>query len=182
MHGLAGRTTQKETDMTTTETNLDHRFGDTVGVCDLCGHVRYQSPADWLCSVAVADSTIDARQAWLKSINAYYMASIIDSASPSSLSSKGAELLDDLRYYILEWLNNNDEPLDVNQVANEALPIYTHDIWETFVDLCAYNEDIEVWVDENSDMNQQAGFALYVIAERFVTTFCQLLDFKTDRD
>jgi hypothetical protein len=166
--------------MTTTETNLDHRFGDTVGVCDLCGHVRYQSPADWLCSVAVADSTIDARQAWLKSINAYYMASIIDSASPSSLSSPGAELLDGLRYYILEWLNENDEPLDVVQVVDSALPIYNHDIWETFVDLCAYNEDIEECA--TGDMTQRASFALYLIGERFVTTFCELLNFTTDRD
>lgn len=181
MHGLAGRTTQKETDMTTTETNLDHRFGDTVGVCDLCGHVRYQSPADWLCSVAVAESTLDARQAWLKSINAYYMASIIDSASPSSLSSKGAELLDSLRYNVLEWLTMNDEPINVTQLADDAVPTYTHDIWETFTDLCAYHEDIEDWTHEGMSMTEQATMALYVIGERFVTTFCELLDFKTDR-
>jgi hypothetical protein len=168
--------------MTTTETNLDHRFGDTVGVCDLCGHVRYQSPREWLCSVAVAESTIDARQAWLKSINAYYMASFIDIATPASLSSKGAEFLDGLRYYLLAWFNENDEPVNVGQVAEYAVPIYTHDTWETFVDLCAYNEDIEDWVDESMDMNQRASMALYSIAERYVTTFCELLNFTTDRD
>jgi hypothetical protein len=31
-------------------------------------------------------------------------------------------------------------------------------------------------------MNQRATAALYSIAERYVTTFCQLLNFTTDRD
>jgi hypothetical protein len=31
-------------------------------------------------------------------------------------------------------------------------------------------------------MTKRARLSLYVIGERLVTTLCQLLDFKTDRD
>jgi hypothetical protein len=166
--------------MTTTTTNLNHRFGDTVGVCDLCGHVRYEGPRTWLCPVAVAESTLEARQAWLKNINAYYMASIAEISDPSSLSSPGAEMLETVRSYLLESLEYDAEkPVPISELADSVLPVYTHDIWETFVDLCAYNEDVE---DLGGDMTERAKYALYSIAHRLLHTLCDMLNFTTDMD
>jgi hypothetical protein len=172
--------------MTTTTTTLDHRFNrdpeihdGMVGVCELCGQQQWQD-AERVCPVAVADSTLEARIQYLKKLTAYELANIADIANPNSLSSPGAEMLERVKYNVLEWLEYDAEkPLPIGQLADSAMTVYTHDIWLEFVDLCAYREDVE---DHGGDMNERATYALYSIAHRLLHTLCDMLNFTTDMD
>ena len=52
------------------------------------------------------------------------------------------------------------------EVVDSCVPIYTHDLWTTFVDLAAYQEDVSEYAGEEHDMEQLARVALYLIGER----------------
>ena len=57
---------------------------------------------------------------------------------------------------------------DCHEIADSAVPVYTHDLWRTFVDLSAWRQDDEA--DEltgaETDLDGRAQVALYVIAYR----------------
>lgn len=166
----------------TTTTTLDHRFGiDEAlrGVCELCGKQRWQD-AERVCPVAVADATYKARIEYLRNLNAYELANIAEIANPSSLSSPGADLLERVKYSLLEWLEyDTEKPLPISELADQCHSVYTHDIWLEFVDLCAYNEDVEA---VSVDMTAQASYVLYSIAHRLMYTLCAMLNLTTDMD
>tara|TARA_E500000331_G_scaffold352740_1_gene401961 strand:+ start:560 stop:1039 length:480 start_codon:yes stop_codon:yes gene_type:complete len=54
----------------------------------------------------------------------------------------------------------------IHNVVDGCVPIYTHQIWETFTDLCAWSEDLSELGGPETDMNKNAMTALYMIGCR----------------
>lgn len=103
----------------------------------------------------------------------YALASLAGCASPDSPDSPGARFLKRVETDVFETIEYDGgiEPhADVHetafQIADRCVPVYTHERWETFVDLAAYTEDTRELGDDGSDLTQSAGLALYMIAER----------------
>lgn len=57
----------------------------------------------------------------------------------------------------------------VHELADGAVPVYTHDFWATFVDLAAYAEDTDEF-GPFEDVGDSAKAAVYMIAERLAHT------------
>jgi hypothetical protein len=68
---------------------------------------------------------------------------------------------------------------DWHEVADGAVPVYTHALWSTFVDLAAYNEDPSELGCEADDMTRAAGVCLYMIAERLAMALAEEYDEET---
>lgn len=107
----------------------------------------------------------------LTNLSAYRLSSDADCASPDTLESVGARFLLGIRDAVHEMLTDSDDPTgdfgdDIATIADDAVPIYTSDIWATFVDLGAYNEDPTEMGADGSDMEQAAKVCLYIIASR----------------
>ena len=104
--------------------------------------------------------------------NVWELARMADCASPDDEHSPGATFLLGVQADMAErvaWAADNDEVVDedvVSEVAGGAVPVYTHELWQAFVDLCAYAEDISDYGTDAADMTATAGVALYCIAER----------------
>jgi hypothetical protein len=62
----------------------------------------------------------------------------------------------------------------LTEEADGCVPVYTHQRWQTFVDLCAYQEDTDELAGADSDMSDRAGIALYMIAERLIRALVEL--------
>lgn len=174
--------------MTTTTTTLDHRFNrdpeihdGLVGVCELCGQQQFQDAAR-VCPEAVKTATWQTRYQYLRNLSPYELASIADIATPSSKSSPGADFMESIQSVMMDYLSSELEQVPINEAADASLNVYTYDIWLQFVDLCAYNEDIDDIAGDTMDMTQRASLALYLIAERLIDTLCTMLNFTTDRD
>jgi hypothetical protein len=78
-----------------------------------------------------------------------------------------------------------DETDAAHEIADGAVPAYTHDMWRTFVDLAAYNETDEhgLMADaltSGDDIGKVAAIALYQIAERLV--YALIAEHKSDHD
>ena len=58
----------------------------------------------------------------------------------------------------------------IHNVVDGCVPIYTHQIWETFTDLCAWTEDLSELGGPETDMNKNAMTALYLIGCRLGDT------------
>lgn len=72
---------------------------------------------------------------------------------------------------------------DLHELADGAVPVYTHRKWATFVDLQAYREDATDLGFDGSDMEQGAGICLYMIAERLAEGLCRVaIDAWNDTD
>jgi hypothetical protein len=113
-------------------------------------------------------------------MNAYELAHMAGVTSPDSLESPGAQWLVQVASYADELgdeLAADNEHLsdDITEAADSVVPVYTHNRWQVFVDLCAYTEDIEEYSAQDSDMTMttQAGIALYLIAERLLTALVE---------
>lgn len=64
------------------------------------------------------------------------------------------DLSDDLRDSMMEW-------------ADSCVQIYTYQVWQEFVDLCLYQEDVrDLSLPEEGDLTKIAMTAEYVVAER----------------
>jgi hypothetical protein len=71
-----------------------------------------------------------------------------------------------------ELINERGLPQDIDddsraweQICDDAPSVYTARKWEEFTDLCAWDIDIDDYVDESTSMDNRASFALYRIAE-----------------
>jgi hypothetical protein len=92
--------------------------------------------------------------------------------------SPGARFLRSIAYSVeeaIEYGTSEDTP---HEIADSAVPIYTHEKWATFTDLAAYTEDIEDF-GPITDLDQAASIALYMIAERLARA---LIDAETPGD
>lgn len=133
--------------------------------------------------------------ATLSELNAYQLAGMADVTSPDSLESAGAHFLTHIRDDVaerLEWLASGDyadvtEPAEfvsiirdlddwAYEIADGAPSIYTHEKFQQFFDLCAYQEDISELAPDETDMEKMAGIALYMIAERLVSALLDTVE------
>lgn len=116
-------------------------------------------------------------------LNAYELANLADCGTPDTLESPGARFLLNVQSSVAEVLdaiatgeasydlaeledNASDEAHDI---ADSAVPIYTHELWATFVDLAAYQEDLGGGLDPaamEQDHDWLARVSLYEIAQR----------------
>ena len=109
--------------------------------------------------------------------NAFRMSNEAGCGSPDSPESPGAGYLISVRDAIFEHLDGigtewYDDTLDafiensLVEVVDGLVPIYTSEIWATFVDLAGYLEDMDELAGPDSDMEARAQIAMYLIGER----------------
>lgn len=112
----------------------------------------------------------------------YTLAILARCADPNSADSPGGRFLRRVETATLETVEDDQDVDDArHEIADGAVPVHTHDRWQTFVDLAAYNEDLEELAGTSGDMTANAGFALYLIAERLAGTLLATLDTLTRR-
>jgi hypothetical protein len=126
--------------------------------------------------------------------NPFQLATLADCGSPDDRESPGALFLASIARSVAEHCNQyagtpedgDDWPLIVgelsdgdaaHEIADNAVPIYTHERWQVFTDLQAYNEDVsELGEVDGDDLTRSvAGVALYMIAERLVHALAEEL-------
>lgn len=118
----------------------------------------------------------------------YQLAGFAGCASPDSPTSPGAQFLSDVRDRVAEWATQprTDRQYGwelsdyAHEIADGCVPIYTHQRWQTFVDLCAYHYDASDYGDLPRDMTDAAGVVLYAIGRALADAL--LADLPDDDD
>lgn len=95
-------------------------------------------------------------------MNAYMLARLADCMDPDRPDSPGSLFLEAVWESYEEGMTEDD----VFETVDSMIPVYTHDRWMTFVDLGAYQEEVET--DTRGDMTQMAAVALFQIGERLL--------------
>jgi hypothetical protein len=93
-------------------------------------------------------------------------------SDPDSETSPGAEWLRAVGTAwteVVEYGIENYAEDVVFEVADAAVPVYTHEIWKVFVDLAAYEVEVETDMALESDMTKRAQVALYEVARTLLT-------------
>lgn len=115
----------------------------------------------------------------------YALARLADCADPDSEASPGAYFLSNVADTVAEVLEN---AIDggyrqdaISEAADALVPTYTAEVWRTFTDLAAWQEDVTDLCGDDTDMTQRAKVALYMIAERLLTALCEEAD-ENDND
>ena len=91
-------------------------------------------------------------------------------SDPDSQESAGAVWLRRVEGTADELGEYGDDVEDaIHELADSLVPIYTHERWQVFVDLAAYQVDIADWVAGSEDMETLAGYALYEVARTLLT-------------
>jgi hypothetical protein len=114
---------------------------------------------------------------------------VSDIAGPDSETSPGAVFLLRVRDALveaLEWKVENDDPDlahaarvlrdDSHELADAAVPVYTHDRWLAFTDLAAWQVDVSEYTGGTEDMTTLAGIALYEVARQLVDEVCEFIE------
>lgn len=104
----------------------------------------------------------------------YSLANLAGVSMPDNHDSPGARFLlgvqDAVNESITWTLEHGEELVDqedtAHEIADNAVPIYTYEKWQTFVDLAAWQEDPTDLGYDGSNMDKAADVCLYVIAER----------------
>jgi hypothetical protein len=101
---------------------------------------------------------------------------------PDSAGSAGSDFLVSVRDAVAEaWDNGDDLDPDgviADEIAEGAVPVYTHARMLAMVDVCAYKEDLDGMTGDLIDL---AGVALKQVAERLVRALAEkLADDQTD--
>lgn len=89
-----------------------------------------------------------------------------------AIGSPGAQFLRNVE----DDVNDRDEVDEdtAHEIADANVPVYTHELWQTFVDIAAYNEDVtELAGEVPDDLSKVASIALYMIAERLASALIQ---------
>ena len=106
--------------------------------------------------------------------NAYVLAGMADCASPDREDSPGARFLGLVADSVVEAVENDDDRDDIPwSAADQCVPIYTRDVWRTFVDLSAWQEDPTEYGADASDMEQAAKVCLLMIGERLAAAILE---------
>jgi hypothetical protein len=113
-------------------------------------------------------------------VSPYQLAHTADCASPDSKESKGARVLLSVFDGVIEAIEWNPTILEgdawldtAHEIADRAPNVYTHQLWQEFVDLAGYQEDISEYGEYGDDLNRVAGIALYMIAYRLASSLFQ---------
>jgi hypothetical protein len=105
---------------------------------------------------------------------AYRLANEADVTTPDSLESPGSQFLLGIQDSVNERLSFGDDLEDAaHEIADSAVPIHTHAMWQTFIDIGAYNEDPSELGADYEDMRQPAVACLYLIAHRLASKLIQ---------
>ncbi len=132
---------------------------------------RTQEPED-------SGSLAAAEPAPLRSI--YTLARLADCGDPDTPESDGATFLRSVESSVAEAIEYGADADTAHEIADGCVPVYTHGVWSTFVDLQAYQEDATELGDDGSDLTKSAQIALYMIGERLATAL--LLEHEADND
>ena len=136
----------------------------------------------------------------VRDLNAYQLARNAECADPDTLDSPGAKLLLGVRDDLIERLESEredgqswaqvfgdlDDEGQLGEIADAAPDVYTARMWNQFVDLAAYQEDISGYVTAEiqpsgkallliESLESAARMALYMIAERLVNALRELI-------
>ena len=114
---------------------------------------------------------------------------VADTTGPDSETSEGARFLTlvrDAMLESLEWkVDHDDVDLaqaarilrdDSHELADGAVPVYTHNRWLTFADLAAWQIDVSEYTGGGEDMTTLAGIALYEVARVLVDELCDYVE------
>ncbi len=110
-----------------------------------------------------------------ETVGVYELAHMAGCAHPDRLTSPGAKWL---LLIAADYACRPDEFADgdvqdnITEAADSIVPISTYDKWQVFVDLAAYQEDVEE-LGPIEDMDKGASVALYMIAERLYTALVE---------
>lgn len=110
----------------------------------------------------------------------YALARLADCHDPDTMTSPGARFLDRVESAFLDMETPDEDRF--GEEADQLVPIYTHERWQVFVDLCAYEEDISEFGDYGDDLTRAAGVALYMIAERLLRALYEEAQDNADDD
>ena len=97
------------------------------------------------------------------------LARLADVYDPDEKDNPAARFLEGIAEDVADRLSydpDGDPDEWVHKIADLAVPVYTHERWQVFVDLGAYNEDPGELVGASEDLTALAGIALYMIASR----------------
>ena len=119
----------------------------------------------------------------INNLSAYGLTNMADVASPDALDSPGAQFLTSVRDSLVEWVEYVQDTYDVQSLPETAqdnaidqvdatVPPYTHQLWQTFVDLCAYNDESAGEFDGGT-MTEKASYILARIAERLFVALAE---------
>ena len=105
--------------------------------------------------------------------NAYQLAGMAGCASPDKLDSPGAQFLQLIASTTVDaWEDTPEEDRgaealqdDVSEYVDGCVPVYTFDVWQTFTDLAAWQEDVTEY-GPIEDMERAAMIALCTIGQR----------------
>ena len=126
----------------------------------------------------------------------WMLASSADCAAPERNEKMGADFLISIFTDFL-YIAQNDldvsggdgaydirralERFEWHETAYNAIPVYTHAKWQTFVELGAYDEDVLDLVDSRKVTGGNvANAALYIIADRLLRALLEELADKCD--
>jgi hypothetical protein len=89
-------------------------------------------------------------------------------ANVNGLDPVGIDWLDSVyRSYQDERVHYDHAESGIQELADSAVPVYSADLWRTFVAVAAWTEDISEF-GLITDIEQAARIALYQIAERLL--------------
>lgn len=104
----------------------------------------------------------------LRALNAYQLARIADCGDPDTTESMGAEFLLRIADSLAEAIEDKELDEDrISDIVSNSPNTYTHQMWQEFVDLCAYQQDTSDYGKPES-INDQAAYALIDIAQSLV--------------
>lgn len=116
----------------------------------------------------------------------YQLSGQADCATPDNADSLGAEMLLGVARSIVESVRWDIEQLDddsdaAHDAADNAPSVYTHPMWRQFVDLAAWQEELDEYGTPD-DMEQGARWCLYAIARRLAEALLEELREARDED
>jgi hypothetical protein len=97
-------------------------------------------------------------------LHPYALAALAGVACPDSPSSPGGRWLQGIAEHVAERRHDGDDL--AHEIADSAVPPYTSEVWQIFVDLALWHEDVSDYAAEGDDLTRRASLALYVVAER----------------
>lgn len=104
-------------------------------------------------------------------LNAYELAQLADCGEPANSDSPGAKFLCSMRDALIDAREYSgdafDPDEDLHELADGAVPVYTYQRWQVFLDLAGWQVDTSDYGDDvRADaLTEHAGVVLYVIAD-----------------
>lgn len=159
--------------------------GTAIRVCSACKERETYWDDDEYpnnpCPVAIRAAAMRAAVADLESLTVYALSNDADCMFGNG-DGPGARFLTAIRADVVDMLGDMDADEwhdaamteDVfgvvddaaHEIADRAVPIYTHKVWNLFADLGAWQEDPTELGADASDMEQAAKVCIYMIGNR----------------